>query len=183
MKKGPLFTLLSIIFILVLALVATLYVTNRAERERKNEAARTLFSSDEVSPYVDMEGNVVSLEAYLGNILIVNSWASWSPFAATELPQIDALATKYAAEGVVALAVNRKEGSEQAQRYLGTMAPLQSVKVVIDTTDFFYTAIGGYAMPETVIYNREGTIIEHYRGTFNADELERKVSELVGTEN
>lgn len=146
-----------------------------------NESTREVFSDkeDDSTYYTDLAGNKVSLEQYLGRIMVVNSWASWSPFSVTELTSLQKLAEKYNTNEVVFLAINRKESKDQAQRFVNTLPELTSIEVVIDVDDHFYTSVGGYAMPETIIYDKTGNIIEHIHGTFKEEIVGGRIDELL----
>ena len=146
-----------------------------------NESTREIFSDkdDNSTYYTDLAGNKVSLEQYLGKIMVVNSWASWSPFSVNELTSLQKLAEGYNTDQVVFLAINRKESKDQAQRFINTLPELKSIEIVIDVDDHFYTSVGGYAMPETVIYDKAGNIIEHIHGTFKEEMVKEKIDELL----
>jgi thiol-disulfide isomerase/thioredoxin len=174
----------NVIAVIVLAAIiiliggVTYYIHKRAVANKLNEANATLFNV----AYVDMQGNPLTLDSYRGSILIVNDWASWSPYAVDELPLLDKVAAEYEGKNVVVLAINRKENRIQAERFLNSLPPLPHIKMVVDSTDFFYSATGGYAMPETLIYNRAGTIIEHVRGTLTYESLHTTIDGILSAE-
>ena len=147
-----------------------------------SESTRSIFadSEDDSVYYTDIHGNQISLEQYLGKILVVTSWASWSPFSTTELTALSELSIGYNQEDVVFLAINRKETREQAERFINTLPALNSSLIlVLDTRDHFYQSIGGYAMPETVIYDVRGNIVEYAHGTMNKDQIKQKIDSLL----
>jgi len=49
---------------------------------------------------------------------------------------------------------------------------------LLDPKDTFYKSIGGFAMPETLFVNSDGTINFHKRGPMRAEEIRQRVSEL-----
>jgi thiol-disulfide isomerase/thioredoxin len=183
MRKNYLITIIVILVTLASAVIATYLVKTTNLKDLQNQAEETLFKENGISPYVDMKGRPVSLEQYLGSVLVVNSWASWSPFSTVELPQLEAVANLYESKGVIILAVNRKESKEQAERFLNTIPPLVKTIAVIDTSDFFYSAIGGYAMPETVIYDRAGTIIYQEHGVISLSILQNNLDRILDSES
>jgi len=134
------------------------------------------------APYTDLLGNPVSLPQYLGQVLVVVSWASWSPFSQADLLMLQELSDQYPQEQVVFMAINRKETKEQAARYLSTLPALEGIIVVLDPRDNFYTAVGGYAMPEVVIYTPQGEVAAHERGVAGRDSIEKTVSKLLSGE-
>lgn len=180
MKKNYFFGLIIILIgFLVTAIATYRYLHTEAEI---NQATKQIFSGTENQfTYVDIQGNPVSLESFLGQPVVVTTWASWSPFSATDLPAIDSLAKEYAEKNVTFLAINRKESIEQAQRYLSTIMPLTAAQVIVDTEDYFYQSVGGYAMPETVIFDQAGTIVLHTHGTVVIDEIKATIDPLLAS--
>jgi thiol-disulfide isomerase/thioredoxin len=171
-----------LVLVLCVVAYATHYVRKRAYEAEHNEANKTIFSADAAAAYVDMNGNQASLGDYRGSILVVNDWASWSPYAVEELPLLEKVAANYEQKKVVVLAINRKEVRTQAERFLNTIPAIPHVKVIVDTNDFFYGATSGYAMPETLIYAADGTLVAHIRGVLKDDELRAQLDALVAHE-
>lgn len=159
----------SVIILVLLTLILFLagWFTYRAitqDRLEESPAGVALFGDGtEGYRYTTLEGKEVALEAYLGKVLYINTWASWSPLSGPELLQLHELAGEYADRDIVFLALNRKETSDQATRFIAGMPPLTNVTLLIDTADHFYGAVGGYAMPETVVFDAAGDIIVHER--------------------
>lgn len=158
--------------ILLVALVYTLFVINQNKREQadNNPANRALQVAADEEPYTDLAGNPLSLNEYVGKVLVVNSWASWSPDSTAELQIFAALRSKYDLDEVVILAINRAEPQTTAERYLRTLEVSDQVQLVLDPTDRYYRSIGGFAMPETIIYDRRGGIVHHQRGPLTAEQ-------------
>lgn len=130
------------------------------------------------SAYVDLDGNKIDLASYKGKVLVVNSWASWSPFSESELKQLSDLQGKYSTNDVVVLAINRMESAPTMHAYLGFIGKPENLIYIVDMTDNFYKAVGGFAMPETLVYNKDGAIAHHARGVLNIVELEALVASL-----
>jgi thiol-disulfide isomerase/thioredoxin len=167
--------------ILVLALVTYFFISS--DNDDINVETAGIFTNVEgEEPYTDLNGNPVSLDEYLGRILVVATWASWSPFSQPDLEMLNNLATEYNKEEVFFLAINRKESKEQAGRFLSTLPELNNIFIAIDPRDHFYTAVGGYAMPEVVIYNKTGDVILHARGQANRDEIKQVISNNLTTD-
>ena len=171
-----------LIVVALLVSALTFYIRYERSNEISEETQRLFAGEAERVTYTDTVGNPVGLEQYLGKVLIVTSWASWSPFTTTDLTQLNDLMTKYDRSKVVALGINRMETRDQAQRYMMTMPEFSNVVLVIDTADHFYKSVGGYAMPETLVFNQKGEIIEHIRGAIVKDSLEVLVDSLLEQE-
>lgn len=169
-----------LLLIIVGAAAATLFVIKKNSEEFQNEAKNDLLGSSEMSAvYTNLLGDEVNLEDFVGNILVINSWASWSPQSQAELLILQKLAVEYSEKPVVFIAINRKESKEQAGRFMSTLPEVANVTVLIDTTDHFYSAVGGYAMPETIVYRPDGTTSTHIRGMFSEDQLRTTISESL----
>lgn len=129
-----------------------------------------IIEPPETLPYTDLNGNVISLEDFKGKPLIVNSWASWSPFSKDELMLLNELKRQYG-DSLTILAINRMEDSTFAKSYLSTYGIAEDVVFIADQSDNFFKATEGYAMPETIFYRADGTIAMHKRGVLTKEEL------------
>jgi thiol-disulfide isomerase/thioredoxin len=171
---------IGIFFLLVLLVsIGTYYIAERSHFGISDEA-KAIFAGDQADPavYQDLNGNELSLESYLGEVVVVTSWASWSPFSAADLTALNELAAEYD-DGPVFLAINRKETKEQALRYLATIADVPNLILVLDPADRFYARIGGYAMPETVVFDQSGQIVLHDRGVLDPASIRTAISGIL----
>lgn len=173
--------LLSLVLVLIIFAAITAAVVYNDKRAVIDETREVFTNKEGEAPYTDLEGNPISLDQYLGKILVVTSWASWSPFSKDDLENMTELSAVYAEKDVVFMAINRKETKEQAARYLQTQPTFTNLVMVLDPRDYFYNAIGGYAMPELVVYNRRGEIINHFRGPATQSEVESVINELLSS--
>lgn len=160
------------LILLTLAAVAALAVTVFVVYKNKHavdESTRSIFTNTPgKATYTDVNGAERSLEDYLGQVLVVTSWATWSPFTQNDFSSLNLIAGDYVGKDVVFMAINRKETKEQATRYLATIPPYSNLLVVIDTEDRFYNSVAGYAMPETIVFDKAGAITLHLRGVVDA---------------
>ncbi len=129
--------------------------------------------------YTDLDGNPVKFSDFAGEPLIINSWATWMPFSKDELL---ALSTLKESKGDVLtiLAINRMEDKAVIRAYLATFG-IDSTKIIflVDPADTFYKGVGGYAMPETVFYAKDGVITTHTRGVLAPEELIQSAEALL----
>lgn len=170
MKKINILTVVLLLAILCVAALLTYYVIVTPHDRHNTDATKNLASS-KTQIFTDLKGNPVTLDQYGGKIRIVNSWASWSPFSAQELKDFETVARENQNKNIVFIAINRKEPKEQAELFLQSLQPFTKVQFVIDVDDTYYTSVGGFSMPETVVYDTKGNIIEHKRGNMTLDEI------------
>ena len=182
MIKKQLVLIIGIIVVIVFVSSLTYYVRTVARDRAQNEAIKTLFSDDAQATYLDSQNNQISLSQYEGKILVVNVWASWSPYTEIEFPILDEIASRYKDNGVRVLVMNRKETPTQIERYLATIPTYNNIERIIDVNDFFYGGIQGYAMPETVIYDSKGKIVEHIKGVITKAQLEQTLDSIIANQ-
>lgn len=182
MSKNHKIILGSLALLLIIFAVITYFVISSNKNKVLDETVAVFSNESGTEPYTDLNGNEIYLNEYLGKILVVATWASWSPFSQTDLQTLTELAKEFNTNDVVFLAINRKETKEQAARYLTTIPSSEGVIMVLDPTDRYYAAVGGYAMPEVVIYNQRGEIINHLRGVAPKGDIQASVTSALSTD-
>lgn len=129
--------------------------------------------------YTNLSGEAMGLDEYRGQILIVNSWATWSPFSKNDLLTLQEIQKEFG-ETVTILAINRKEQIPIMRSYLQAYNLDETALVYLhDPSDHFYKASDGFAMPETIIYNKDGTIHSHIRGDLKPESLKQTLKQAV----
>ncbi len=170
--RSIIITIATIASILLVAAGYVFFVVSSNE-DVTSDAARSLSATDQTSVYTDLDGNPVSLKEYNGRVRVVNSWATWCPFCATELKDFAVLAGEYPKEDVVVIAINRAEPNALAKQFVSKISNQDNLIFVQDQTDFFYESIAGFAMPETIFYDREGNVVFHKRGSMKLAEMQK----------
>ena len=174
-----------ILAVMVVVLLVGAFYTWRVVEKRNtvelqdSSAFSSLGTTGEQSPYTDLYGNTIVLSDYIGEVLVVTSWASWCPACATDLPRLSAVATSYESKPVHFLAINRSEPPNTADRYLRTVKATSGVLLILDPDDRFYKSIGGYAMPETVFFDAAGKIVYHARGSMRTEEMRKYIEKAL----
>jgi len=171
MNKKSIIVIALLVVILIVAGVITLNVLRQNEREAvlSSDAGRA-FSASSTAAYTDLKGNPVVLTEYVGRTLVVFSWASWCPSCSEQLRMFETFATSR--PDVAVLAINRAEPATTAERFISFhQLPTAAVTYVLDSRDHFYQTVGGYAAPETVIFDQDGAIAHHFRGDISLDTL------------
>ncbi len=181
-KRSTIIVVLLLIAILLVAMWFT-YRTVVDQNEKRSDAGRALIDTDTENRFTDINGGNVEIGADIGNkVLYVNTWASWSPLSRDELIALNDVAGEFKDKPITFIALNRKEQLPQAQAYLATLPPLPNLTIVVDSTDEFYKEVTGYAMPETVLYTKDGTLWRHERQPLTADAIRTLANELLATE-
>lgn len=183
MKYSSAFLLIGLITILLLVGGYTLYLQERntVEELAVSPASRALQTSSTSAPLRDFAGNDANLQTVVGQVLIVNSWASWSPASVTELQLLAEVAAEYREQGVSVVAINRAESKSTAESFLAQLGLISGVQLVVDADDHYYQTIGGYTMPETIFYNQLGAVVLHKRGPLSEAEVRLTLDQILAT--
>ncbi len=169
----------TVVFVCCLLLVILIagYFTFQALQKKAiqdlppSAAIHALQVSSSSASYTDIVGNPQSLTDYLGNVIVVVSWASWCPSCGGELGKLATLTNEFSDRGVSGIAINRAENAGSAERFLQTVPRYEAITLILDPTDHFYRSVSGYAMPETIVYNEEGIISAHFHGEVTEETL------------
>lgn len=176
LSRSHVLTLILLLGILFCAVGYTLYrVYSTTPAGEQRQHAREVFAM----PYRNLSDEEVSLVDYKGSVIVVNSWATWSPFSAEELAIFAQVADSYKDKKVVFIAINRGEPKAMIEAYMKTYKISDVVHVWQDAEDQFYKTHEGYAMPETIVYDRDGKIVAHKRGQYTQTELLQTLDTLV----
>lgn len=128
----------------------------------------------------DYGGTLVQLSSFRGVPVMINTWASWCVECIRELSDLAAIQKEFG-EKIKIIAVNRGETYDVAFSHLWRAGlGIGALTFLSDPSDSFYTAIGGFSMPETVFINADGIMVDHKRGPMNAEEIRRRIQRAFG---
>ena len=118
-----------------------------------------------------LDGSKVKLSDLRGNIVVVDFWASWCVPCKKELPALDALAKKYAAEKkpVVILAVNVDKERANAEKLLASVK-VSSLRVLLDPDGRVASAYDVPTMPSSFVIDAKGLVRNVHSGFSSGDE-------------
>jgi thiol-disulfide isomerase/thioredoxin len=103
-----------------------------------------------------MQGPSVRLSEHLGEVVVINFWATWCGPCRQEMPLLDALYGKYKQAGLVLLSVNIDDKVEPAIEMAQTLKV--SYPVLFDARKEVSRAFDVGAMPVTVLVDRAGVV-------------------------
>lgn len=98
----------------------------------------------------------IRLSEQLGEVVLLNFWATWCGPCRQEMPLLDELYSKYRRAGLVLLSINIDEDRQRAAEMAQTLGV--SYPVLMDTRNEVARAYQIGTMPLTVLIDREGTI-------------------------
>lgn len=103
-----------------------------------------------------MKGPSLRLSEHLGEVVVINFWATWCGPCRQEMPLLDALYGKYQLAGLTLLSVNIDESVEPAIEMAQTLKV--SYPVLFDARKEVSRAYEVSAMPLTVLVDRAGVV-------------------------
>ncbi len=163
-------------------IIALLYIIFRdqsmVQKNNETPAATALLPDDEQS-FTTLTGEPATVADSFGDIMVVSSWASWCPQCTGDFLKLGVVAAEFKDKDVIVYAVNRGEDTYSAERYLNTIQKPEHVEFLLDQSDYFFKNSEGYAMPETIVYNKKGEVVLHQRGELRVDELKDALKKLT----
>src|SRR4051794_37962971 len=101
-------------------------------------------------------GQNLRLSENLGDVVIINFWATWCGPCRQEMPLLDDIQAKYRRAGMVLLSVNLDEDQARAEEFARTLKI--SYPVLVDAKKEVAKAFQVGNMPATVLVDRSGVI-------------------------
>jgi peroxiredoxin len=112
-----------------------------------------------------MDGKTVSLHDYSGKKVVVNFWATWCDYCKAEMPYIQAIDNKYASSGLVVLAINCGDATNQVKDFVVNTNLKLTVLLDPEQSTVYKYCID--ALPLTLFIDPKGIIVDYQRGAFN----------------
>jgi len=119
-----------------------------------------------------LDGTDISLADRRGQVVLLNIWATWCKPCREEIPALESLHQRHAAEGLDVVGVSIDLPSEQSRvesfaRDLGATYPLW-----LDPDDKVSNAFLAIGVPATYLIDRAGTLRWRHMGPITADDVE-----------
>ncbi len=183
MKNALVLSIAAVVLGVGVWLVVSAPVPRDAVPVPKSEESREVsdnFELDRIAllPFVGGDGETVTLDSFRGTPLVINSWAVWCPFCRAELADFALLQKEFDGQ-IVVIAIDRQESQEKTQAFTDELGITNDMRFLLDPTDSFYRAIGGFSMPETIFVNAQGEIVRHRRGFMTLDEMRQHTQNIL----
>ena len=121
----------------------------------------------------DLEGNIIDLSAYSGQVIMLTFWGTWCGPCRREIPDFIKLYDEFNADGLEIVGVAVQSGTpDNIKRFTDYYKINYPILTDIDgreSAKTFYdygrvTGVGTRAVPTTFIIDRDGYIVKTYRG-------------------
>ena len=115
------------------------------------------------------QGPEVDLSTYRGRPMLVNFWATWCGPCVEEMPVLRD-AERQLGDQVVFLGINVQDAESNALDFLAELDV--TYDQVRDPMAEYFTAVGGFGMPTTLLVDADGRIVYRHTGAIEADQLD-----------
>lgn len=113
---------------------------------------------------------VVKLADYRGKVVYLDFWASWCGPCRESFPWMNAMQSKFGAQGLQIIGVNLDAKIDDGQRFLAKLPA--SFVVPFDPGGTIPRLYGVKGMPTSVVIGRDGTVVYRHTGFKKADQGE-----------
>ena len=126
----------------------------------------------------DADGNEVTLSDLEGQVVLLNFWATWCGPCKIEMPWFVDFQRKYKDRGFAVVAVSLdEEGWEVVRPYAEEMQ--FNFPVVVGNDEMASKFGDVYALPTTLMINKEGEIVSTHTGLVGRDVYEEEIESLL----
>lgn len=129
-----------------------------------------------------LQGNMVSLDQYKGQVVLLNFWATWCKDCAKEMPEFEKLYQAYKTKGLSVLAIALdKEGRPAVEAFLQDEHLKLTYPILLDPAGVVARRYRLSWVPVTVVVGRGGTIMETILGArpWGSQEVMKSVEQLL----
>lgn len=129
-----------------------------------------------------LDGRKIRLSEYRGKVLIIDFWATWCPPCRKMIPQLVRIATQHRDRGLEVIGLHiddrGRSSQEDIRRFIGQFGINYTVGMASDEVFTAYLGTEETAIPQTLVFDRDGRLMLHLIGYTDADAA--KLDEAVG---
>ncbi len=137
------------------------------------------LESDQDSERAPQATDRLSLADLRGRVVLVNFWATWCEPCESEMPAMDRLHAALPSDEFELVAVSIDEDPEDVAAFQAKME--LSFPILLDPSGRVYEAYQTMGVPESLLIDRDGRIVERYVGprVWDAREYEDRIRALI----
>ena len=125
----------------------------------------------------DLDGNPRSLSDYLGQVALVNMWATWCPPCVEELPTLNSFYNDYAVEGFVIIGIDDGEELGVVKDYVAQQGLI--FPIWVDPSYLSERAFNTMNLPSSFLIDRQGQVRLQWVGAISRAMLEKYVLPII----
>lgn len=125
------------------------------------------------------DGSTFTLAEVPGKVKVVNFWATWCAPCIGEMPDLNAISKKHAADGVTFVAVSVDEGGaadvEPVLKKGKLKIDFRVAYASLEDTPFGVTA----PIPDTLVFDAQNRLVEHFDEVVDPAKLEAAIAKAL----
>jgi peroxiredoxin len=125
----------------------------------------------------DIAGSTVSLANHKGDVILLNTWATWCPPCRREMPDLEAFFHTHADEGFILLGVNVGEEKDIVVQFVDTFH--LTFPILLDPDESTMRALNSFSLPHSIVIDREGIVRFAWSGATCLSALESIISPML----
>lgn len=138
--------------------------------------ARVDFAAPSLS-LTDLQGQPASLTDYLGQVVLVNNWATWCPPCKEEMPTLKAYFEGHRRQKFIVLGIEAGEPASEVADFVRAYG--LTFPVWPDTAQKALDAFHNDALPSSYLIDRTGRVRLAWTGAINRAALEKYITPLL----
>jgi peroxiredoxin len=119
----------------------------------------------------NLKGNLVSLDSFKGQVVVLNFWATWCVPCRIEMPAFENLYRRYRSQGVTVLGVSLDKGGDEKVKKFVKEYQL-SFPVLMDSDGKAEKLYPSVSIPFTFVIDKAGRIVARVDGAKNWESKE-----------
>jgi len=116
----------------------------------------------------DLNGKMVKLSSFIGNVIFLNFWATWCPPCRAEMPSMQRLSDALAGKKFVIIAVDLQDEKEAVAKFMKDNN--LNFTVLLDKTGAIGGKYGARSIPTSYIFDSLGYVVTATAGSREWDE-------------
>lgn len=146
------------------------------QQSKNREVVSTMQATDFTLP--TLEGGEQSLHETRGKVVILNFWASWCAPCKIEMPHFQTVYENYKQDvEILAVNVTSKDEVDDVQAFVETNT--LTFPVLLDESNDVSVMYGAFALPTTIILDRNGNIAHEIIGQMDEQLLLEYIEPLL----
>jgi peroxiredoxin len=125
----------------------------------------------------NVNGETESLTDYIGDVVLVNNWATWCPPCKAEMPTLVAYHNEHTVDGFTVIAVEAGDTADLVSQFVDSFQ--MTFPVWLDLEGESLRAFGNGTLPNSYVIDRTGTVRYAWTGEISKAMLEKYVTPLI----
>lgn len=129
-----------------------------------------------------LEGEIFTIQDYVGERIVLNFWASWCVPCVKEMPELQRFSEAQGENGVRVIAVTDPDNGQtlaDVQRFLEEYG--LTLQIGLDKDMAYHYAMGVFALPLTFLIDEAGVVRAYLIGQLTADRLEEEIARVFNS--